>query len=125
MSRLRATVALGIGLAIASPAGADVPPSEAYVLHCAGCHGRDGSGHVDFVPSLQGVGALLSRPGGRAYLARVPGVAQAPVADAQLAELLNWILTEISGASDLVPYSASEVGALRRDPLRDPAAARP
>ena len=124
--RLRlSSVAIGIGLAISTAAGADVPPSEAYVLHCSGCHGADGSGHLGFVPSLREIGTLLERPGGRAYLARVPGVAQAPVGDAQLAELLNWLLTELSRATDFVPYSAREVGALRTDPLRDPVATRP
>ncbi len=125
MSVRLASVAVGLGLAMPIAADADVPPSEAYVLHCAGCHGTDGSGHADFVPSLRPAGALLARPGGRAYLARVPGVAQAPLSDAQLAALLNWMLAEISGATDFDPYSASEVGALRREPLRDPAAARP
>ncbi len=125
MRRRVAGVALGIAVTFAGSVEADVPASEAYVLHCAGCHGRDGSGHADFVPSLQEVGALLRWPGGRAYLARVPGVAQAPVSDAQLAALLNWLLVEISRTPDFAPYSATEVGALRRDPLRDPAAARP
>lgn len=114
-----------VGFWIAGGVRADVPPSEAYVLHCSGCHGRDGSGHPDFVPSLRELGALLARPGGRDYLARVPGVAQAPLDDAQLAALLNWVLHEIASTKDIEPYRASEVGALRRAPLRDPVAARP
>lgn len=118
-------MALGLGLSLVGGAEADVPPAETYVLHCSGCHGMDGSGHADFVPSLRDVGELLKRPGGRAYLARVPGVAQAPVGDAELAALLNWILREISGVPDAQPYGAGEVGALRRAPLRDPVAARP
>lgn len=125
MSLRVAAAVLGSLVGIAGAAAADVPPSEAYVLHCAGCHGSDGSGHADFVPSLRDVGVLLARPGGRAYLARVPGVAQAPVGDDQLAALLNWVLRELADVPELAPYSAREVGTLRREPLRDPAAARP
>ncbi len=120
-----AALALASVALAAAVSQAGVPASEAYVLHCSGCHGPSGAGHPDFVPDLREIGALLDRPGGRAYLARVPGVAQAPVADAELADLLNWVLTEISRVPDLHPYGADEIGAFRREPLRDPVAARP
>jgi mono/diheme cytochrome c family protein len=109
---------------LAVSAFAKVPPEEAYQLHCSGCHGPDGSGRVDFVPSLRGLVELLESPGGRAYLARVPGVAQAPLESAALAELLNWVLRELSDARDFAPYAAHELETWRQDPLRDPAAAR-
>ena len=98
-----ALVVLVLALLPALVVRADVPPSEAYVLHCSGCHGTDGAGRAEFVPDLREVGALLERPGGRAYLGRVPGVAQAPVGDAELATLLNWVLEEIAGRSDVRP----------------------
>jgi hypothetical protein len=67
---------------------------------------------------------VLAVPGGREYLARVPGVAQAPLSDVRLAALLNWLLAELGGAPPVSPYTAAEVGALRAAPLRDPVAAR-
>jgi mono/diheme cytochrome c family protein len=100
------------------------PPAEGYQLHCSGCHGPDARGVPGVSPTLHGIGSLLDREGGRAYLVRVPGVAQAPVSDAALAVLLNWLLETYSGAAPSPPYRAAEVGALREDPLRDPLAAR-
>ena len=73
---------------------------------------------------MEHLAALLESPGGRAYLARVPGVAQAPLESAALAELLNWVLRELSDEPDFEPYAGDELEAWRRDPLRDPAAAR-
>jgi len=94
-----------------------------YVLHCAGCHKPDGSGS-DAVPALEQVGAILSTPGGREYLARVPGVAQAPLSNRRLAELLNWLVPRFGNAEVQPPYGTDEVGELRTRPLRDPIAAR-
>ena len=125
MSRPRLGIAVLLALAWASAGLADVPPGEAYVLHCSGCHGPDGSGQPGFIPSLRDLDALLSRPGGRAYLGRVPGVAQAPVDDARLAALLNWVLEEIANTTDFDPYRTEEVGILRSEPLRAPLEARP
>ena len=68
--------------------------------------------------------ALLVTQAGRAYLARVPGVAQAPLANAELAALLNWVLAEWSEGAPRPAYTGAEVGALRRQPLRDPDAVR-
>ncbi len=101
---------------------ADVAPAEDYALHCAACHGLDGTGGV--LPSLHGRAKLVAAPGGREYMARVPGVAQAALSDERLARLLNWVLAEFSGAKPKPPYTAPEVGRLRADPFRDPLAAR-
>ncbi len=60
-------------------------------------------------------------PGGREYLVRVPGVAAAPLSDADLAELLNWLLWRFDGGhlqADFRPYASEEVGNLRKRPLR-------
>lgn len=92
-----------------------------YVLHCAGCHKLDGSGSA-VVPALDEIGRLVALPGGREYIGRVPGVAQAPLDSDRLAALLNWLVTEHGGAAP--PYDAMEIEALRRRPLRDPLAAR-
>ena len=112
-------------LLLAATAHAERPPAEQYLLHCSGCHGPDGRGSPPTTPSLHGLGDLLAAPGGRAYLARVPGAAQAPVSDGELARLLGWVLQEFSQTPVEPPYSAEEVGSLRARPLRDPLRARP
>jgi mono/diheme cytochrome c family protein len=110
------------------PAAADSKPHrpvrENYLLHCSGCHRLDGSGVPGVAPDLRKIGPLLETEAGRAYLGRVPGVAQAPVDDEELARLLNWVLTEIAGTAPQPAYTPREVGILRAEPLRDPVAAR-
>jgi hypothetical protein len=67
---------------------------------------------------------LLERVGGRDYLLRVPGVAQAPLSDERLAHLLNWILGEFGDAPPTPRFSAAEVAKARVAPLTDPRQAR-
>lgn len=102
------------------------PPQEHYLLHCSGCHGVDGRGVPGVTPSLHGLAPRLATPDGRASLGRVPGVAQAPLDDAALAALLNWVLFELSSPAaapkDLAPFRGDELRALRAAPLRDPGA---
>jgi len=107
--------------------GALAMPSDAgewnartnYVLHCQGCHGADGIGGTPGeVPPLAGsVGWFLRVPGGREYLAMVPGAANAPIGDAALAKLLNYMITRFSAAEAgdaYTPYTEEEVAAVRR-----------
>lgn len=119
-------VAIILGMAPAAYADEprERPAEESYVLHCSGCHGLSGTGVPGTTPTLHGIGRFASTPEGRAYLARVPGVAQAPVDDAELATLLNWVLETFSETAPNPPYSGSEVGRLRRQPLRSTSAAR-
>jgi mono/diheme cytochrome c family protein len=98
-------------------------PATNYAIHCQGCHLEDGSGMPDKVPALDGALArLAATPEGRAYLVRVPGVANAPLGDAELAALLEWTLRRFAGAA--APFTAAEIGALRAAPLADVAGAR-
>jgi len=124
---IRGATLLGL-VAISVPANANSntlrPPSEGFVLHCSGCHRIDGRGVPGIAPDLRKIGPLLQTKAGRAYLGRVPGVAQAPVGNEELARLLNWVLTEIAGTAPDPAYSAQEIGLLRAEPLRDPIAAR-
>ena len=99
-------------------------PEEDYALHCSGCHGPAGEGVPDVVPSLDDLGALLRAPGGPEYLVRIPGVAQAPVSDARLARLLNWLAERHAGRPPESRFEAEQVGRLRVSPLRDALAAR-
>jgi hypothetical protein len=62
-------------------------------------------------------------PRGREYLIRVPGASQAPIEDAELAALLNWIVArygppEIAASFDA--FSPAEVARWRRPPLDRP-----
>lgn len=119
---------LGISLGMGIPAGADTeslrPEPESFVLHCSGCHQRDGRGTPGVAPDLRKIGELLHLEGGRSYLGSVPGVAQAPLGDEELARLLTWVLTEIADQAPEPAYTAQEIHRLRAQPLRDPIAAR-
>lgn len=108
--------------AVAPPAVPDALAVHDYLLSCGGCHELDGSGSAR-VPSLRGVDRLLAYPGGRAYVLRVPGVANAPLSDARLAALLDWIFVNF-GNHTPARFTAAEVAAARATPLVDPKAAR-
>lgn len=98
-----------------------------YMLNCQGCHLPDGGGVGD-IPRMKGfVGNFLRVPGGREFVVRVPGSANAALNDAFLAELLNWMLVEISAGElpeDFQPYTAEEVRRYRAQPLSDVNAVR-
>ena len=111
-------------LCIATGSQADDRNLENYLLHCSGCHLPDGGGVPGTTPSLRELAPILAAPGGREYLARVPGVVQAPLSDVELARLLNWALAQFGGGEPAPPYTGREIAPLRRNPLRDPVAAR-
>ena len=128
--RLGALLALLFAVAFASADLSEVNPNRArvnYMLNCQGCHLPDGEG-VGGIPQMKNfVGNFLKVPGGRAFLVQVPGSANAALDDAALAELLNWMLLEISAAQlpkDFQPYTAAEVGQYRASPLSDVDAVR-
>ena len=110
-------------LLLAASSGWATEPAEAdYMLNCQGCHLPDGSGFpARQVPDLRNqMGRFVSVPGGREFLVQVPGSAQTALNDADLARLLNWMLLRFSAAqlpANFQPYTAAEVGALRKQPL--------
>ena len=127
--RARHAAAVVVALAMMRPIGAVAgPPAIDYALNCQGCHLADGAGTAGSVPALAGsVAKFLGVPGGREFLVRVPGVAQSTLDDADLAEVLNWLLARFDGEhlpADFKPYSAEEVGPLRRSPLTNVARVR-
>lgn len=92
-----------------------------YQLQCAGCHLGDGTGSkANDTPKMKDfVGNFLKVEGGREFLVRVPGMSQSALNDAQLADLLNWLLREDGMAGKSMPahyqpYSAEEVARLRK-----------
>lgn len=123
--------ALGVVAAFACSTAAFAADSDTrawrhWALNCQGCHQPDGAGLPGATPPLRGVAArFTATPEGRAYLVRVPGVANSPLSDADLAELLNWLLLRFDREhlnADFRPYQAAEVGRLRLRPLRVEAA---
>jgi cytochrome c553 len=107
-----------------TPAGVDNPQRawQHWTLGCQGCHRPDGTGTEGTAPSLAGtVARFLSVPGGREYLGRVPGVATSPLSNADLAEVVNWMLWRFDKEhlpANFQPYTAAEMGQLRSAPLR-------
>jgi len=96
-------------------------PHVNYMLECQGCHLADGAGAAGKVPALSGfVGRFLRVPGGREYLIRVPGSAQSPLSNRELAGVLNWIIRRFGPAdiaSDFIAFTAEEVARYRERPL--------
>jgi mono/diheme cytochrome c family protein len=93
-------------------------PARVYAENCQGCHGNLGVS-VTEIPGLAGrVGYFTRSPAGRRYLIQVPNVALNPNSDADIAELMNWVLRTYSPgqmAAGFQPYTASEVAELRRE----------
>ncbi len=122
-----ATVAADNRAANPADSQADAPVIK-YLLYCGGCHLRDGRGAPPQVPTLHGqLGVIEAMPGGRDYLIRVPGAAQAPMTDADLAIVMNYLLETFNSetlAEGFKPYTASEVAGYRRNILPDPLARR-
>ena len=106
-----------------SIARADSFEEHDYILNCAGCHRIDGSGSRN-VPSLHSMPEVARKQGAREYWVRVPGAAQAPLADARFAALMNWLVARFAGVPPDPPYTAEEVARLRAHPLRNPIAHR-
>lgn len=91
-----------------------------WTLNCQGCH-VDGQGAASTPRLIGTVARFLSVPGGREYLGRVPGVATSPLGDADLAEVMNWMLWRFDQEhlpAGFAPYDAAEIGRLRTQPLR-------
>lgn len=96
-----------------------------YLLHCGGCHLEDGSGDPPEVPDLRvDLDWIAATEEGRSYLTRVPGASQAPISDAALAEVINWIMVTFYPGKDVKPFDGAEVAASRQIPLYDPLKAR-
>ncbi len=99
-------------------------PRINYLLYCTGCHAADGAGKPPNVPTLRDeLGRMISVPEMRSYLVRIPGASQAPISDAELTAVINWLLHEFN--SDTLPknfeeYTEEEVSTARRNILADP-----
>ena len=120
-----------LALAIPALGGEPPPPShqkypepiQLYVMNCWGCHKPGGEGIPGTVPRLKDtVGDFLHVPGGREYLVEVPGVAGSALSNAQVAEVLNWMLFTFSKdqvPADFKPYTEAEVAKYRPHELNN------
>ena len=94
-----------------------------YILNCQGCHLPDAMGAPGLVPRMKDfVGNFLHVEGGREFIVQVPGSANSPINDQELADVLNWMIDTFSREqvpADFQPYTATEVGGLRTNPLMD------
>lgn len=99
-------------------------PQMNYRQYCSGCHREDARGApAKGVPNMRGVlGHFLCVEGGREFIVKVPGVSHTPLADADVAALMNWLLTDVASPSlpnGTPPYTAEEVARLRSTRIVD------
>jgi mono/diheme cytochrome c family protein len=98
------------------------------MLHCMGCHTPDGRGEPGRVPSVRNtLGPLADTAAGRRFLVQVPGSAQSRLSDGELAEVLNWMIANLSSnpsARAFKRFTAAEVSEYRRTPLVSVSAVR-
>jgi hypothetical protein len=103
------------------PAAHALEPSINYALHCMGCHTPDGSEVPDRVPAIRTTMLPFARmPEGRKFLVQVPGASQSSLSNAELADLLNWMIdTLASGTADrsFTRFTEQEVADYRRHVL--------
>jgi hypothetical protein len=103
-------------------------PSVNYQMQCMGCHTPDGSGAAGRVPSMRSTLLPFSAVStGRQYLVQVPGASQSPLSDAELADLLNWMIENLSDEPEeaaFTHFTSGEVANYRRKPLVEVRATR-
>ncbi len=127
-------LALAMLAAVTAPAGA-ADGKAVYDAHCAACHQPDGAGALGLAPPLAGtLGKRMAFPEGRKYL---PGIVISGLAgrmeskgvlyegimpswqqlsDAELAAVLNHVLTHFNAAelpAGFTPIEADELAAPR------------
>ena len=127
MPAIRAPALVLATLLVVPAAGALERPESAtdvaqnYVLFCGGCHGDGGRGVIHKVPALAGkIGRFLHVEGGREFLIRVPGVANSQLSDGAAAAVMNLCLEKFVAPAEragVLPYTAGEIAAVRRQPL--------
>lgn len=122
VSAWRQILAAVLLVPFAMPVHADAEKN--YLLHCSGCHLPNGIGDPPNTPTLRDtIGKIVATPEGRDYIIRVPGSSQTPMNNQQLADVLNWMLTEFNSETlpkNFEPLSAQEVSSSRGQILADP-----
>ena len=122
MTRVLFALAAILTLAWPCAARAQQSASNLYLLNCWGCHGSRGEGIKGTAPPLIALGDFLKAKGGRSYIIQVPGVSQSAMDDVQVAEVMNWVLENMSKGhlpDNVAPYTAEEVHRDRATRLDD------
>ncbi len=105
-----------------------VAASEIYAIHCQGCHGATGAGLPPAIPDFtDSLKYFLSSPEGKAYLVSVPGASMAPITDAELAGVMNWIIKRFVDETlpaNFVYFTEHWVAEHRKPAQQDPASRR-
>ncbi|MCL2913265.1 cytochrome c [Shewanella corallii] len=115
---------IGYGDKVAADDAYDYKPERAlfhYQLFCQGCHLPDGRGAKEVPDLTESLNKLIASKEGKQFIIQVPGVASAPLNDAELAELLNWMLVAFASQntnSDAL-FTADEIHSVRAIPLID------
>jgi hypothetical protein len=116
-----ACVSLASPLWGSPPVGLTPPAQANYMLNCMGCHLPDGSGARGKVPSMrESLVTLATSAAGRRYLVQVPGSARSPLSDRELAQVLSWMVRNLSArplGADFADFTESEVARYRGSPL--------
>ena len=89
-----------------------------YLLHCSGCHGRNGQGAPDSgVPRFDcRFMNILHHAEGKRYAVNVAGVRNAGLSDAEVSEVLNHLTTAFCASPNLsgaVMFSPDLIANLR------------
>ena len=117
----------GAALSLHGTLAAAYEPRINYMLQCMGCHTPDGSGEPGRVPSLKETLTPFAKSAeGRRFLVQVPGASQSTLSDAELAQLLNWMIQDLSVTkpAGFKHFTAGEVASYRGTPLVNVQAAR-
>ncbi|RBP19560.1 cytochrome c553 [Marinobacter pelagius] len=98
-----------------------------YMLRCSGCHGMDGMGvEAAGIPPFPGfVEVFFNDEQSRLYLMHVPGVVGAGLNDAEIAEVMNYVVERWGQPGVAVEhFTKEEVDQLRQREVRDVVALR-
>lgn len=91
-----------------------------WVLNCQGCHKVGALGLGSDMPNLNGeISKLLSFQEGIDYIGRVNGIANAPLSDEALTDLVNWMLVTYDPTnipSEFKGFSVEQIHELRKKP---------
>lgn len=124
LRRIAISWAMGLSLAAAPALAQERSAHTNYILRCVGCHGFDGMGSkVGGVPAFPGsIGALARSGDGRTYLLHVPGVVNSSLTNAEIAQVMNFILDRWSEGAP--KFDTAEVDRRRATPVPDIVAMR-
>ncbi len=91
-----------------------------YMLQCQGCHKADGSGMPPQTPDFREYAStFLETDIGRRYWISVPGAANSPLTNAELAEVLNYIAIDIVKIKNHRAFTSDEVKQHRGEKMKN------